>query len=135
MLVVLDESKKDILCFTGFLPFLYTSYSNFLGYLILTWILRWSFLFYFIFSVFAQDPIVLDLTMQYIFCPWLCQAPWRLRSTICLLLWTSEQCRKPRNAFFTSLMYLLVLTFRNIKEIKTKVLQYNLTFGGEKIRW
>lgn len=32
-------------------------------------------------SVFAQDLIVLDLTMQYIFCPWLCQAPWGLVSS------------------------------------------------------
>lgn len=29
----------------------------------------------------AQDPIVLDLTMQFVLCPWLCQAPWRLVST------------------------------------------------------
>lgn len=36
--------------------------------------------------LFAQDSIVLDLTMQCILCPWLCQAPWRLVSTIYSLL-------------------------------------------------
>lgn len=30
---------------------------------------------------FAQDTIVLDLTMQFPFCPWLCQALWRLVCT------------------------------------------------------
>jgi len=31
----------------------------------------------------AQDTIVLDLTMQFPFCPWLCQALWRLACTFC----------------------------------------------------
>lgn len=44
-----------------------------------------------VFWLFAQDPIVLDLTMQCIFCPWLCQAPWRLVSAVFLLLWTPKQ--------------------------------------------
>lgn len=36
------------------------------------------------FFVVAHDSIVLDLTMQCIFCPWLCQAPWSLVCTVCL---------------------------------------------------
>lgn len=36
--------------------------------------------FYWLYD-FAQDTIVLDLTMQFPFCPWLCQALWRLVCT------------------------------------------------------
>lgn len=39
---------------------------------------------------FAQDPIVLDLTMQCIVCPWLCQAPWRLVSAFLCHFWTPK---------------------------------------------
>lgn len=41
----------------------------------------------------AQDPIVLDLTMQCIVCPWLCQAPWRLVSAFL------SKFRTPQNYF------------------------------------
>lgn len=78
--------------------------------LILSWMpcdLRWC-------SVFAQDPIVLDLTMQCVFCPWLCQAPWRLVSTVFLLLWTPLQSQKLWFPIFESVMYLCFF-FKNLE--------------------
>lgn len=49
-----------------------------------TWLMWRLTLDFSLFFVFAQDSIVLDLTMQCVFCPWLCQAPWSLVSALCL---------------------------------------------------